>query len=456
MKVTDIQAIALMCQGSVESRVGLKIDHITFDSREVRGGSLFIALPGEHTDGHDYVAEVLASGENAALVATDFAYNQIHSDKLIRVRDPQLALGLLAQAYRSQFNLPIVGITGSNGKTTVKEMLRAVCETRFTQAEVLATSGNLNNQLGLPLTLLQLNIQHKVAIVEMGMNHSGELDYLSQIARPTIATVNNVLHAHLGNFNSLAEIAHAKGEIYHGLDQNGLACVNLDSQFSSGWISDLTKRQIPIYTFGAGSACYLREVSAGVGYYTTPHGPLEIKLQVLGYHNYLNAQSVIALALNLGCSLAQIKQGLESYTGYKGRLEQKTAFNGAMLIDDTYNANPDSVRAALQAIEELPQPHWFILADLKELGEDEIYFHQQIGLACTNAGITKLLTIGALAAHAASHFTGGDKLHFNSNAECVAYCHLHLPEHATLLVKGSNSMRLFEVTAALTKSELII
>ncbi len=448
-----------MCGGIVDSKADLNIDHITIDSRQVRGGSLFVALPGAQVDGHQYVAAVVASGKNAALVAADYKFDHdglLNSNSaaenflnLIRVKDPAIALGVLAAAYRQQFNLPLVAITGSNGKTTVKEMLRAICNLHFGEQQVLATWGNLNNHLGVPLTLLQLKEQHQVAIVELGMNHAGEIDYLSKMVQPTIAAINNVLTAHLGNLGSVANIAKAKGEIYNGLDSKGLACVDLSCEFAASWIKGLQLRQVPVMTFGATtSSCYLQAIDNHGGHFVTPSGPLTIQLQVLGKHNYLNALTVIVLALNLGCSLAQIKQGLEAYTGYKGRLEVKPAFNGGLIIDDSYNANPDSVKAALQALAELPKPYWFILADLKELGDQEIKLHQQIGEVCNQAKINKLLTIGPLAAYAAQCFNG-DKIHFKSNQECVEYCRAQLPSKVTLLIKGSNSMRLCEITAAL-------
>lgn len=424
------------------------VTKVTLDSRKANDSCLFVAIRGENNDGHAYVSQVVSNPSNFALVDLNFAEDL---PNLIRVTDPTLALGTLAANYRQSFNLPIVAITGSNGKTTVKEMLRSVCQFHFGIEQVLATGGNLNNHWGMPLTLLELETKHQVAIIEMGMNHAGELNYLTNLAKPTLAVVNNVMFAHAGYFSSLADIAAAKGEIYHGLNSDGVACVDLSNQFSHSWLVSDVKAQV--FSYGnVGTQCFIKELTVDYAIYHTTLGELTVHLKVLGAHNYYNALTVIALALNLGCSLESIKSGLENYAGYKGRLERKQAFNGALIIDDTYNANPDSVKAALSAIQNLPKPHWFIFADLKELGEHELEFHREIAEAANLSGVDNFITVGKLATYAAQFFTG-DKISFESNADVVKYCTSHLPAKATLLIKGSNSMRLFDVAMQLTASE---
>jgi UDP-N-acetylmuramoyl-tripeptide--D-alanyl-D-alanine ligase len=268
---------------------------------------------------------------------------------------------------------------------------------------------------------------------------------------PTLAVVNNVMFAHAGHFASLAEIASAKGEIYDGLTKNGVACVDLSNQFSNEYLESLAQRQIKVFEYGVPkSNCYIKEFTLHGAKIVTPLGEFELRLQILGRHNYLNALTVVALALNLGCNLAEIKVGLEKYTGYKGRLERKTAFNGALIVDDTYNANPDSVLAALLAVQNLNKPLWFVFGDLKELGVQELEFHRKIAEAADSGGVECLLTIGDLAKHGAEFF-GGEKIHFESNQDIVKYCLLHLPTSATLLIKGSNSMHLAEVATQLSK-----
>jgi UDP-N-acetylmuramoyl-tripeptide--D-alanyl-D-alanine ligase len=434
--------------GSREFNFEQNVTKVTLDSRNADDSCLFVAIRGENNDGHDYVRQVLSNSSNFALVDLNFTEDL---PNLIRVSDPTLALGTLAANYRQSFNLPVVAITGSNGKTTVKEMLRSVCQVHFGTEQVLATGGNLNNHWGMPLTLLELETKHQVAIIEMGMNHAGELDYLTKLAKPTLAVVNNVMFAHAGYFSSLADIAVAKGEIYHGLSSNGVACVDLSNQFNSSWLVNDIKSQV--FSYGTlDTQCFIQELTVDYAIYHTTLGELTVHLKVLGAHNYYNALTVIALALNLGCSLESIKSGLENYAGYKGRLERKQAFNGALIIDDTYNANPDSVKAALSAIQNLPKPHWFIFADLKELGEHELEFHREIAEAANLSGVDNFITVGKLATYAAQFFTG-DKISFESNADVVKYCTSHLPAKATLLIKGSNSMRLFDVATQLTASK---
>lgn len=442
MERLDIITLVKSCNGEISGNFNesCHIDSITLDSRKVIQNCLFVAIKGDNHDGHDYVAKVVEDKSNFALVSNDFISDL---PNLIRVPNTTIALGAISSFYRNQFKIPVVAITGSNGKTTVKEMLKSVCSYEYGDEYVLATSGNLNNHWGMPQTLLQLSSTHKVAIIEMGINHAGELDYLTKLAKPTVAVVNNVMFAHAGHFNGLADIANAKGEIYHGL-VDGIACVDMSNQFALSWLSnDIDTKNI--YKYGTlETECYIKSLGINSALYHTSLGDLEVKLKLLGQHNYKNALTVIALALNLGCSLQSIKLGLESYSGYKGRLESKTAFNGALIIDDTYNANPDSVHAAISAIQNLPKPHWFIFGDLKELGDNEISYHKDIGEFADQNLIDKLITVGNLSKYAYENFQG-EKIHFSTNEDVVKYCTSHLPKHATLLVKGSNSMKLFDI-----------
>ncbi|MDD3266713.1 MAG: UDP-N-acetylmuramoyl-tripeptide--D-alanyl-D-alanine ligase [Burkholderiales bacterium] len=446
MEQLKIQDIVEFTKGklSKEFELDVLIDNVTMDSRAVNGKSLFVAVKGDIHDAHDYVRNVVASG-NYALVNSNFSEDL---PNLIYVSDTTLALGLLASNYRQMFDIPVVAITGSNGKTSVKEMLRSVCNIQFGEEFVLATSGNLNNHWGMPRTLLEINKKHKVAIIEMGMNHSGELKYLSSLAKPTLAVVNNVMFAHAGHFSGLADIASAKAEIYSGLLNDGIACVDVSNQFADGWLKNETNGK-QLFLYGNESTnCYIKTLSTSEAIYVTPIGEIAIQLNVLGSHNYKNALTVIAVAINLGCSIESIKLGLESYSAYKGRLEPKRSFNGALIIDDTYNANPDSVIAALEAIQVLAKPYWFIFADLKELGSDEVKYHQEIGESLNKFGVDKLLTVGNLAKCTNDIFSG-DKLHFINNDDVVKYCRDNLPKDATLLIKGSNSMRLSNIVEQL-------
>lgn len=422
------------------------ISGVVIDSRQVQSDVLFVAIAGDNQDGHDYVKNIVLNNNCFALVNKNFTEKL---PNLIYVDDPVLALGQLAARYRNGFTIPVVAITGSNGKTTVKEMLRNILQLKHGIEKVLVTEGNLNNHLGVPLTLCKLNTCHQVAVIEMGMNHSGEIDYLANLVKPTIAAINNVLLAHAGHFNGISGIAKAKGEIYHGLG-DGVACVNVSSEFANLWLEqDITTQQV--FSYGAADTrCYIKQITLQSAIYVTPLGEVEICLQILGQHNYFNALTVLVLAINLGCNLTEIKLGLDNYAGYKGRLEQKVAFNGAIIIDDTYNANPDSVKSALSAIQVFKQVKWFIFADLKELGSDEIEIHQKLVKEIAAANINKLITVGNLAKQTSDKFAG-DKLHFENNEDVVEYCLENLPQDALLLVKASNSMRLFDIVNKIVK-----
>lgn len=450
MRNITLKQLAVWCNGTLSngSNENLILDLVTIDSRAAQQNTLFVALKGEQVDGHKFALNVVANESNAALVNIK---SKLDAPNLIFVNDTILALGQLAREYRNTLHMPLVGITGSNGKTTLKEMLKSICNYQFGADAVLATSGNLNNHLGLPLTLLAINPNHKVAILEMGMNHSGELGYLSDIAHVDYALINNVMLAHAGHFNSLNAIAKAKGEIFDGLRASSTALIQTNDPFIALWRSKLQDKNSKIYEFGeAGSECFIKCKNVDGSYtYSTSIGEVNIKLNILGEHNYTNALNVIALALNLGCSLENIKLGLENYTGYSGRLEKKTAFNGALIVDDSYNANPDSVKAALAAVKDLPKPLWFIFADIKEQGEKADKEHANLGEYMNGCHLDMLLTVGEMALFANQEFEGY-KQHFSSNADIIQFCQKNLPASGTLLLKGSNSMNLKEIVSALS------
>lgn len=454
LKLIDI---CNMCGGELsgKSTPELIVTDVAIDSRNVTDNTLFVAIKGENNDGHDYVINVVTQYHAAALVDKK---SGVIGPNLIYVPDTVKALGRLAHNYRKMFMLPVIGITGSNGKTTVKEMLKTICAAKFGEEHVLATTGNLNNHLGVPLTLLKLETTHQVAIIEMGMNHSGELNYLSEIVEPTVAAVNNVMLAHAGFFNELTDIAHAKGEIYNGLRADGVAYVNTNVTEHIIWIAKLEQQKTKYIKYGSEESGYFlkkitQKSSVNQFVLVAPCGEIAIHLQILGEHNQKNALTALVLALQVGCNLEEVKLGLESYHGYKGRLEQKKSFNGALIIDDTYNANPDSVKAAIKAINDLPHPHWFIFADLKELGKFEINSHAEIGKYAAANGIDYLITYGELAKIAANTFKG-ESISFDSREDMVEYCLKNLPSHATLLVKGSNSMKLSEVVKELVNQNV--
>jgi UDP-N-acetylmuramoyl-tripeptide--D-alanyl-D-alanine ligase len=452
--------IAKMCDGKLSnnSDLGILVNNVVIDSRIVKQGSLFVAIVGENQDGHNYVTNALNNGAVVAIVNED---SNLQLPNLIRVKDTTLALGKLASNYRKRFEIPVVAITGSNGKTTVKEMLNSICCEFFGADYVLSTTGNLNNHLGVPLTILGLEEKHKVAILEMGMNHAGELDYLSNLAKPTIAVVNNVLWAHAGFFKNLDGIALAKSEIYNGLEDGGIACIDKNLSYATIWAGNLASRKINLSFYGSRDTdCYLdKDSNIEITIINTNIGRIETKLKVLGEHNQKNAVTATNIAIKLGCDIKSISKGLASYLGYKGRLEQKLAFNGATIIDDSYNANPDSVKAAILAIKPFPTPHWFILGDLNELGEFTKAKHMEVGIFAKEHGIEKLLTVGEFGNISGHGYINAVDCkannhnwhHFDNIEEITEYCRKFLPSKATLLIKGSNSMQLWQIADKLLK-----
>lgn len=421
------------------------VTEVVINSKEIKPGSLFVAIEGLNHDGHNYIQEAFEKGAVAALVCAESSNIKPNSTHLIYVDDTVKALGDIAKYYRKKFNIPVIAVTGSNGKTTIKEMLRSIFAYQLKPENVLASSDNFNNHLGLPLSILKLRPSHKVAIFEMGMSDFGEISYLTHLASPTIAAVNNVLRAHIEAFDGLMGIAKAKGEIYSGLAENSIACININEPMHKVWF-EMVPRLAKIIEYGNNKTSYYFEYDEvnQNALFVTPQGRVTIKLKVLGIHNYNNALTALILAMESGCSLENITKGLIEFPGFKQRLEQKTAFNGALIIDDTYNANPDSTKAAILTLKHFPKPHWFILGDLKGLGEEAPNYHLEVANYLNEHKIEKLLTIGELTKFAHNGFKGA-KEHFDTQEQIVEYCLNNLPVNATLLIKGSRTMALENV-----------
>ncbi len=417
---------------------------VSTDTRTLVPGALFIALRGPRFDGHDYVAEAAARGAVAVLVehVVDTLLPQLV------VRDTRLALGRLAAAWRLHCNTPLAAITGSNGKTTVKEMSRAI----FAQSgAVLATEGNLNNDIGVPLTLLQLTPQHRHAVIEMGANHAGEIAYLSDLAQPDAAVITNAGPAHLAGFGSLEGVTRAKGEIYQGLRENGVAVINADDAFADLWRSMAgTQRQL---CFGMSpeaiiTARWQPEASGSRMWLQTPAGEAELLLPLPGRHNVMNALAATALALALDVKLDAVRRGLEGIQAVGGRLQHRTACNGAQLIDDSYNANPGSMRAAIDVLTACSGTRILVLGDMGELGTDAPQLHSEVGAYARAAGIDALYVTGPLSHATASGFGDGAK-HFEDCATLAAALRQVLTAEMTVLVKGSRSAHMEQVVEAL-------
>ena len=426
-------------------------DGVGTDTRTLQPGQLFVALRGPNFDGHDYIAAAAARGAVGVLVA--------HAVKTelpqIVVADTLLALGELAARWRACFDIPLIAITGSNGKTTVKEMLTAILGQN---REVLATHGNLNNEIGLPLTLLQLDDSHQAAVIEAGASKPGDIAYLTRIAAPTVAVLTNAAGAHLAGFGSLASVARSKGEIFQGLGEDGTAVINADDAFADLWRGMAGSRRV--LTFALDGEADVRgqwwpqEVLRNTLEITTPEGELSVALPLPGRHNAMNALAATAAALAAGCTLAEIRAGLEALRPVPGRLCWKNGVNGARILDDTYNANPASLAAALEVLAAAPGEHWLALGDMAELGGDAEALHAQAGERAARAGLKRLYAVGELSRQAVAAFIEhgtGVGLHFDTRDALVERLQADLRRGVTLLVKGSRSARMDAVVDALTE-----
>jgi len=417
---------------------------VVTDSRKAQAGDVFVALKGERFDAHDFVEQVLSQGAVAAVVRNDFQASADADVALIRVDDPRLALGRLAAGWRARFDLPLAGITGSSGKTTVKEMMGAILRAHAGDAAVLVTGGNLNNDIGLPMTLLDMTAAHRFAVIEMGMNHTGEIDYLTRIARPTVALVNNALRAHLGMFDSVEGIAKAKAEIFAGLADDGVAVINQDDDNAALFAEAAAPHRVLRFGLNAGdvhAASFTLGMDGSTVELASPVGAFTLRLQVPGEHNVRNALAATTTALAMNIPAADIARGLAGFTGFKGRLQRKTAANGAVVIDDTYNANPDSMKAALDVLGRMRAPRWFVMGDIGELGETAPQLHAEVGAAARAMGVDVMLALGEHSREAAKAF-GPQAMHFEEIGPVLEYLDRALPAMATVLVKGSRFMRM--------------
>lgn len=430
----------------------VEIQGVDSDSRRMQAGMLFVALPGDTFDGHDFIGQVAAQGAVAALVSKPVTA----SIPCVLVKDTRLAMGQLASWWRQQLGLPLIAVTGSNGKTTTKEMMAAILQqvSQVTDT-VLATAGNFNNDIGMPLTLLRLRPQHKYAVIEMGMNHLGEIDYLTTLAKPDVAVINNAGTAHIGELGSRENIAKAKGEIFAGLADAGTAVINLDSPFADYWAGLNPGRRI--VRFGQHPAADVRAEVLGdaeQGHFVlhAQGQSLPVQLQVPGAHNIMNALAAAAATLAVGAGVQAVVDGLNSFGGVKGRLQRKRASNGAIIIDDTYNANPDSMRAALDVLRGYTQPTWLVMGDMGELGEDAEAMHAQIGAYAQACGITHLYALGQHSQAAVAAY-GSDGRHFETVEALLAALKDAVAADDVVLVKGSRFMRMERVVDGLVEAQ---
>jgi UDP-N-acetylmuramoyl-tripeptide--D-alanyl-D-alanine ligase len=470
----------------------LVITNISTDSRAVGPGEIFVALRGEVHDAHTFLPQVAERGASAVVVDTvpdGFAL------PAIVVPNTLTALGRIANAWRERFKLPLIGVTGSNGKTTVKEMIAAILAAAHGEEGRLATRGNLNNEIGVPLTLFRLDTQHRSAVVEMGMNHPGEIGRLSAIAAPTVGLVNNAQREHQEFMHTVEAVARENGSVISALSPDGVAVFPHSDEYTHIWRALAAGSRVLTFGLapdagvsasatpaphGSDLAVTIREdggsmirptplvdaksaVAPGVDAESAaPHADqhsvgriidppcvrFNVRLNAFGDHNVLNALAAIACTHAAGIPAEQIKSGLESFAPVSGRLQKKQAANGATIIDDTYNANPDSVRAAIDVLAKAPAPRVLVLGDMGEVGTQGKEFHEEVAAYAGSKGLEHVLSTGALAAHMAPHAR-----HYKEFEELLKAVEAAATPDATVLIKGSRFMKMERVVQHLIGSQ---
>ncbi len=440
------QAVAVL--GGRMSGADARFSGVSTDTRALRAGELFVALRGERFDGHGFLKNAAAARAAAAMV--DSRYSGEYPLPVAIVEDTRLALGDLARHWRARFRPALVAVTGSNGKTTVKEMLASILRAHAGEAAVLATAGNLNNDIGVPLTLLRMRAAHRWCAIELGMNHKGEIAYLAGIARPTVALVNNAQREHLEFMGSVEEVAAENGAVYEALPADGVAIVNADDAHAAFFRGRAGRRRAMDFGLdqpAAVTARYrLKPLESEISL-RTPAGEASATLAIPGLHNVRNALAAAACAFAAGIPPRTIGTGLSAFRPYTGRLQVKRSREGATLIDDTYNANPDSVRAAIDVLASCAGPTVLVLGDMGEVGAHGEDFHREVGAYARAKGVSSLLALGDSTRHAVSAFGAGAR-HFEKLEELIAHV-----SGASILVKGSRFMKMERVVAALTGAQ---
>lgn len=473
------EAARLIPGATVFGDANAAFDRISTDSRTAAAGDLFVALKGDRFDAHDFLSDVVARGVTAVLATRLPDGWQVPA---LVVPDTRVALGALARGWRNRFSLPLVAVTGSNGKTTVKEMIASIFAQAAGESGRLATAGNFNNDVGLPLTLLRLTSAHRLAVIEVGMNHSGETAVLAKIALPTIALVNNAQREHQEFMATVEAVALEHASVIHALPADGVAVFPADDAYAGIWRIAATGNRIVDFALedasraGAAAAAAVTGALAGNRLHVrTPAGEFDVTLQVLGDHNARNALAATAAAFAANVSLDAIARGLEAFSPVKGRLQTKRAavgtLAGAIVIDDTYNANPDSMRAAIDVLAARSAPRVLVMGDMGEVGDNGPAFHREVGAYARERGIDVLLALGDAARDSCAAFDAaqpvaasasagagagssageGRARHFDDAAALIEYVlQAGIGSSATLLVKGSRFMRMERVVEALT------
>jgi UDP-N-acetylmuramoyl-tripeptide--D-alanyl-D-alanine ligase len=425
---------------------------VSTDSRSIQPGELFIALKGERFDAHAYVADVLSRGAAGALVESAFVA-QHPGQPLIGVVDTRHALAALAAHWRARFTIPVIGVVGSNGKTTSKEMCAAILRAHFGETAVLATTGNLNNDIGLPTMALRLRDSHRAAVLEVGMNHPGETLALAAVAQVTVALINNAQREHQEFMQTVRAVAEEHSIMIEMLPQQGVAVFNADDEHGPLWRLRAGNRQALGFGLERGEVCgqFLPGLLGGQLNLATPWGTITTELRVPGVHNARNACGAAAACLAVGVAPDAVARGLAAFGGVKGRLQLRSGKRGARVIDDSYNANPDSMRAAIDVLAQLPGRRVFVMGDMGEVGDNSGQMHDEIGGYAKSHGIDRLLCIGEASRAAAYNFgTGGE--HYERVEDLLAAVETELAPDTTFLIKGSRFMKMERVADALTEA----
>ncbi len=448
----NLHQVAAIVGGSLVGKEA-RIQGVTTDSRSDCSGQLFVALQGEYLNGEDFCEAAVRQGAAAVMVANAV---EVDVPQLI-VKDTLVALQAMATAWVKQTGVKVIGITGSNGKTTVKNMLFSVLTQKY---DCYATTGNYNNEIGVPLSLLSISKTDQVAVIEMGAAEIGDIAHLTSIIKPDVALVTNVSNAHIGRFGSEAEIAVGKAEIYQALDRDGLAIINADSPYADEFEQKVKGKVIK---FGTSANADFRLLENNNGYQVLTHRgeTFDLDLPVIGRHNFINATAVFTIALAMHVSFAEIATGLQDFVPEAGRLQRLSGAGQLQVIDDSYNANPASVSAAIDVLKTQIKPTTLILGDMAELGEFATQMHQEVGQYAQQQGIDQIWAVGDFAETVcqieSTNQSAGDGFQcrsFHAVEDLMAHLKQHQPDQGTVLVKGSRSMRLERVVDVLTRGKV--
>jgi len=453
LKLSD--ALGWLSQARLQGAGDVLVQRVHTDSRSLQPGDLFVALRGERFDANQFIAQAAALGAVAVLCdAAGATAAQAAGLAALVVPDTRIALGELAAGWRARFSLPLVAVTGSNGKTTVTQMVASILRAHAGHA-ALATQGNLNNDIGVPLTLLNLRDHHRLAVIELGMNHPGEIAGLARMAQPTVALVNNAQREHQEFMGTVQAVAEENGAVLSALPVDGVAVFPADEPYTALWAGLAGARRVSRFALQAADVCAAVFVwQSGAWQFTlkTAQGTAPVRLHIAGRHNVKNALAAAACALAAGVPLTAVVQGLQAFEPVKGRSRALRLRGGATsLVDDTYNANPDSARAAIDVLAELPAPRLLVLGDMGEVGDQGPQFHTEVGGYAAERGIDALYTLGDLSVHASQAF--GQGVHFADMAALQAEVAARWTDFASIVVKGSRFMKMERVVEALVQQE---